>query len=92
MKGYGWKGRQARNVDGRVGHIQRERPDFMGVELVIAVADGSTAKVQLNATHEDAGEKGWAWLCEEFSGGAAWIPLGGHSGVELERVRLAEAA
>lgn len=86
MSGYGWKGREVRNVDGRRGTIRRERPDFMGVELVIEVEGGGAAKVQLNATHQDTGEKGWAWLHEEFSGGPAWIPLGGHSGVELERV------
>lgn len=86
MSGYGWKGTKVRNVDGRVGTIQRESPDFMGVELTIAVEDGTTAKVQMNAAYKDSGESGWAWLSPEFSGGAAWLPLGDHSGVELERV------
>lgn len=83
---YGWKGCKVRNIDGRAGIVRRERPDFMGVELVLEVEGGGEARVQLNANFPDTGEAGWSWYCDHFDGAAAWLPLGSHAGVGIERV------
>ena len=56
---YGWRGMRVRHKrDGKTGVIRRESPDFMGVDLVIAVDGGGEARVRLNAAYRDAGDKG----------------------------------
>lgn len=76
---YGWKGKKVQHADGREGVIDKEDAWFAGVDLLIAVADGSRACVKLNATSQDSGETGWSWWCDNFSGGARWLPLGDHN-------------
>jgi len=79
MSLYDWKGKKVRNCDGRKGVIQRVSINFTEVDLIIQVADGSSAKVTLNHTFRDSGEQGWFWLCEDFSGGPHWLVLGDHN-------------
>ena len=75
-----WKGIKVRNDDGRTGSITSDFTGFGFRALTIHVAPGTTeANVQLNATGMDSGETGWEWLCENFSGGARWLPLGDHN-------------
>lgn len=77
--GYGWKGKKVRHDDGRTGVIEREDEWFAGDDLHIAVDGGGEAIVKLHARHQDAGEAGWHWLCENFGGGPRWLPLGDHN-------------
>lgn len=77
--GYGWKGKQVRHLDGRLGEITKEDPWFAGCDLHITVEGGGTAIVKLNATQKDGGELGWSWWCPEFSSGPCWLPLGDHN-------------
>lgn len=76
---YGWRGKTVRHLDGRTGTIDMERTGFLHIALTIAVDAGEPAHVQLNANGQDSGDTGWAWLCPEFSGGPAWLPLGDHN-------------
>lgn len=75
----GWRGKQVRHVDGRTGRIRCEFVGFMYAALTIDASDGAEEVVQLNTRCSDSGAKGWAWLCENFSEGAAWLPLGNHN-------------
>ena len=84
MSEHGWKGMKVRHSDGRAGIIQDEWPGFMHICLKIQAEDGSEAIVQLNVGGPDTGATGWQWLCTNFGGGAAWLPLGDHSGCEVE--------
>lgn len=80
----GWKGTAVRNKDGRGGTIRESYVGFLHLGIVISVSDGSQSHVQLNANGPDSGAPGWQWLCANFSGGPAWLPLGDHSGREVE--------
>lgn len=93
MSGLGWKGKTARNKDGRTGVIRDEWAGFAHVGLSLRVDAGKDAFVELNIRGADSGETGWQWLCENFSGGPAWLPLGDHSGCEVEpRARTTKEA
>lgn len=74
----GWRGKKVRNEDGRTGVIYKEFVGFGFAGLDIRVDDGVEGYVQLNTLGKDSGDTGWSWWCEEFSGGARWIPLGDH--------------
>ena len=80
----GWKGTRVRNVDGRTGVVRDTYSGFLHVGLHLSVNDGERAYVQLNSDGPDSGETGWQWFCETFDGGPAWLPLGDHSGCEIE--------
>lgn len=75
----GWRGKQVRHLDGRTGRISGEFVGFMYASLTIDASDGTEEVVQLNTRRSDSGAKGWAWLCENFSEGPAWLPLGNHN-------------
>lgn len=79
MSELGWRGKPVRNADGRQGRITGEHTVFSEAQLTITVDGGEKATVRLNSDGPDAGELGWEWLCEEFSGGARWLPLGDHN-------------
>ena len=82
---HGWRGKTVRHLDGRTGTIRRESTGFLCIALTIEVAGGGEARVQLNANGTDTGDTGWAWLCPEFSGGPAWLPLGDHNGFGVKQ-------
>lgn len=73
---YGWRGIAVRNADGRTGAITSEDGFGPWLELRITCTDGAMSTVHLNARGKDSGESGWQWLCEDFSGGPAWLRLG----------------
>lgn len=80
-----WNGKKVRHTDGRSGKL-RESAGFLHLSLEIRCDGGGCAYVQLNANGPDTGEQGWQWLCENFLDGPAWLPLGDHSGCEVEYV------
>jgi hypothetical protein len=89
----GWRGTRVRHAEtGRAGVIRREVPDFMGLDLRIEVDGGGEALVRLNTRGSDGGAGGWSWYCDNFSGGPAWLPLGDHNPMGIERVAQAVAA
>jgi hypothetical protein len=75
----GWIGKQVRNSDGRTGVIRAESYGSCSCGLSIAVDGGDDDYVQLNMDSKDSGSHGWAWLCENFLGNPAWLPLGDHN-------------
>jgi hypothetical protein len=72
----GWKGKTVRHTDGRAGRIVSEYAGFCHAALSIAVDGGGFARVRLNTNGPDAGEAGWEWWCDNFSGGGRFLPLG----------------
>lgn len=82
---HGWRGKSVRHLDGRTGTIRSEYTGFLHIALTIAVDAGGQAHIQLNANGQDSGDAGWAWLCAEFSGGPAWLPLGDHNGFGVQQ-------
>jgi hypothetical protein len=80
----GWKGAKVRNAQGRTGVVFDAYAGFLHVGLHLAIDGGGRAYVQLNSDGRDSGESGWQWFCENFDGGAAWLPLGDHSGCGVE--------
>ena len=76
---YGWKGKKVKHTDGREGVIVKEDSWFGGVDLHIAIDGGGQDCVKLNAQHQDGGTLGWSWWCDNFTGGAQWLPLGDHN-------------
>lgn len=82
---YGWRGKKVRNKDGREGVIRSEFAVLWYLTLTIKVSDGTEDKVELNADGKDGGSLGWEWWCENFSGGACWLPLGDHNPREDEQ-------
>lgn len=84
MTEFGWKGNRVRDIDGRTGVICDEWAGFMHLAIQIRCADGATDIVQLNSNGADSGATGWQWLCLNFNGGPHWLPLGDHSGCEVE--------
>lgn len=84
MSKLGWQGKQVRHRDGRTGVIRAEYVGFGYVLLNIDATNGSEAVVLLNAHSGDGGATGWAWLCENFSGGPHWLPLGDHNDFAAE--------
>ena len=73
---YGWQGLKVQHVDGRSGAIASDFEGFLHRAVTIKVNGGPDAYVQLNSNGPDTGEAGWSWWCENFSGGARWLPLG----------------
>ena len=90
MSRHGWKGTQVRHKDGQTGAIESEYEGFMHLVLSIRTENGEQATIQLNADGRDSGADGWQWLSPNFSEGPSWLPLGDHSGCEIEP--FAEAA
>ncbi len=80
----GWKGTRVLHADGRVGKVIETYSGFLHVGLHLSVDDGGRAYIQLNTQGADSGDAGWQWFCEHFDGGPAWLPLGDHSGCEIE--------
>lgn len=80
MSSLGWRGKQVRHLDGRLGVISKEFIGHGHVSLHIEANNGSEAVVILDARSSDSGANGWAWLCENFSAGPHWLPLGDHNG------------
>ncbi len=86
MSDNGWKGIQARNIDGRSGVIHGH-VGFMHTALTIYSEGEAIGRVQLNADGPDTGDTGWQWLCTNWCrDGKAWLPLGDHSGCEVDEV------
>lgn len=81
---YGWKGKQVRHKDGRTGKILAEEGIGPALTLNIGVEGGDYAAVVLCANSQDGGEQGWEWFCDNFEGGARWLPLGDHNGPEKQ--------
>jgi hypothetical protein len=73
-----WKGIKVQHADGRAGVIDSEWDGFLHRGLKIAVDGGGESFVQLNSNGRDTGDAGWSWWCENFAGGAGWLPLGDH--------------
>lgn len=73
---YGWQGKAVRNADGRAGVIALADGFGPWLDLYIECTDGTKAQVKLNALGCDSGDAGWQWLCPDFSGKPAWLPLG----------------
>jgi hypothetical protein len=71
-----WKGIAVKHSDGREGRITSEFEGFGHRLLTIEVAGLPDSHVQLNAWGKDSGDPGWEWYCEQFDGGARWLPLG----------------
>jgi hypothetical protein len=80
-----WTGKIARNKDGREGRIA-EYVGFLHIALSIRCKEGGNGHVQLNSNGPDTGDTGWQWYCENFLDGPAWLPLGDHSGCEVEYI------
>lgn len=74
-----WEGTKVQNKDGRNGVITSDYEGFLHRSLCIELEGGGEAFVQLNSNGPDTGEVGWSWWCENFSGGARWLPLGDHN-------------
>lgn len=79
MSDIGWKGKLVRHADGRTGHISGEYVGFCHIDLTIVTDEGDDGHVQLNINGPDSGETGWEWWCEDFTGGARYLPLGDHN-------------
>jgi len=78
-----WVGVKVGHTDGRHGVIADDYEGFLHRVLRIDVEGGGDAYVQLNSNGPDTGESGWAWWCENFSGGARWLPLGENGSLPL---------
>ena len=82
MSKLGWVGKKVGNTDGREGRICNEFAGvgFAGLSIQVngTPRDSEHPYVQLNSTGTDSGETGWSWWCDNFSGGARYIPLGDH--------------
>lgn len=72
----GWLDKTVRHTDGREGVISSEFVGFGFVQLTITCANGRPGHIQLNNNNGDSGDRGWEWYCENFAGGARFLPLG----------------
>lgn len=86
MSDMGWKGLRVRHTDGRIGRIVSEYVGFCHCALMIESDDGANGgRVQLNTNGPDTGDRGWQWFCENYDGGARWLPLGEPADAEAAR-------
>lgn len=81
-----WTDKRVRNKDGRTGRVRSDAVTFGGCDLHIVDNAGGSHTVFLSGISrlQDGGASGWQWYCENFAGGPHWLPLGDHSGCNVE--------